>query len=100
MHYKTREELVRKVGLFGLSDLRKLAPIGDLGYENGWYPPFFVRKPTWAEAELPKAIMEAFWEQKEKYGWTVESGTTGWRCTDHWSSCPELRLTWRVDSGD
>ena len=34
----TRErklELTRKIGLFGLSDLRKLAPIGDLGYANG-----------------------------------------------------------------
>lgn len=27
-----KKELVRKIGLFGLSDLRKLAPIGDLGY--------------------------------------------------------------------
>ena len=38
----TRErklELTRKIGLFGLSDLRKLAPIGDLGYANGWYEP-------------------------------------------------------------
>ena len=36
----TRErklELTRKIGLFGLSDLRKLAPIGDLGYANGWW---------------------------------------------------------------
>ena len=28
-------ELTRKIGIFGLSDLRKIAPIGDLGYENG-----------------------------------------------------------------
>lgn len=28
-------ELVRKVGLLGLKDLNKLAPIGDLGYMNG-----------------------------------------------------------------
>ena len=28
-------ELVRKFSLFGLSDLNKLAPIGDLGYANG-----------------------------------------------------------------
>ena len=28
-------DLYRKVSLFGLSDLRKLAPIGDIGYLNG-----------------------------------------------------------------
>ena len=52
-------ELVRKVGLFGLSDLNKLAPIGDLGYANGWYPPFFC-KVTWAITELPRLIYEAY----------------------------------------
>jgi len=28
--------LTRRIGLFSLSDLRKIAPIGDLGYANGW----------------------------------------------------------------
>ena len=28
-------DLYRKVSLFGFSDLRKLAPIGDIGYLNG-----------------------------------------------------------------
>lgn len=32
-----KKDLTRKISLFGLSDLRKLAPIGDLGYANGWY---------------------------------------------------------------
>lgn len=40
-------ELSRNVGLFGLSDLRKLSPIGDLGYENGWYPPFWSSTNMW-----------------------------------------------------
>ena len=31
-----KKELSKKIGLFGLSDLRRLAPIGDLGYANGW----------------------------------------------------------------
>lgn len=89
-------DLVRKVGLFGLKDLNKLAPIGDLGYLNAisYYRGDFLR------SGLIEAIMDAFWEQKEKNGWTVEGGNTKWRCTDHWSYCPELGLRWSVDSGD
>lgn len=34
MSDKEKMELTRKIGLFGLSDLRKLAPIGDLGYRR------------------------------------------------------------------
>lgn len=95
MSKEQKMELVRKVGLFGLSDLKKIAPIGDLGYLNAisFYHDFL-------NSGLIDAIMKAFYEQCEKYGWTVESGDTGWRCTDHWSHCPELGLTWRVDSGD
>lgn len=95
-----KKELVRKVGLFGLGDLRKLAPIGDLGYVNGWYHPFFVRQPEWAETELPKAIMKAFDEQKKKFGFTVECHSSRWRNTDNSYYCPELGLRWAVDSGD
>ena len=100
MSLEEKKELSRKVGLFGLDDLRKLAPIGDLGYANGWYPPFFWKVDMWLDVELPKAIMKAFHEQREKYGWTVEGGETAWRCTDHWSYCPEIGLSWSVDSGD
>lgn len=49
---------------------------------------------------LLRDLMEAFYEQKKKYGWTVEGGDTGWRCTDHWAYCPEIGLRWSVDSGD
>lgn len=89
-------DLVRKVGLFGLKDLRKLAPIGDLGYLNA----ISYYRGSFLLSDLSSAIMDAFWEQKEKYGWTVKGGDTAWRCTDHWSYCPELGLSWSVDSGD
>lgn len=92
-------ELVRKVGLFGLKDLNKLAPIGDLGYMNGWYPPFFW-KVTWGSTELPKLIYEAFCEQKEHNNWTVGGYIIGYRRTDHHAYCSELGLRWSVDSGD
>lgn len=82
----------------GLQDLRKLAPIGDLGYENGWYPPFFWHVDMWLDVELPKAIIKAFWEQKEKFGYTLECRDSGWARTDHHSYCPELGLRWSVDS--
>ena len=101
--YLTREqkwELTRKIGLFGLSDLRKLAPIGDLGYENGWYPPFFGDTDMYLDVEMPKSIMRAFWEQKEKYGFKVEGYSSGYRGTDHHSFCKELGLRWSVYSGD
>lgn len=91
-----RMELLRKVGLFGLKDLNKLAPIGDLGYLNAidYYEGDFLR------SGLISAIMDAFWEQREKNEWTFQGGNTKWRCTDHWAYCPELGLRWSVDSGD
>jgi hypothetical protein len=99
MSVKQEMELVRKVGLFGLNDLNKLAPIGDLGYMNGWYPPFFW-KVTWGSTELPSLIYEAYCEQKKHNNWTVEGHSTGYRGTDHHTYCPELGLKWSVDSGD
>ena len=89
-------ELYRKIGLFGLNDLNKIAPIGDLGYLNA----IDFYKGDFLMSGMVSAIMKAFWEQKEKNEWTVEGGDTKWRCTDHWSFCPELNLRWQVDSGD
>lgn len=89
-----KKELTRKIGLFGLSDLRKLAPIGDLGYENGWET--FYGK-GWMFGGMEKAIMKAFREQGFKFdkGWS-----SGYRGTDHHSVCTELGLSYSVDSGD
>lgn len=92
-------ELVKKVGLFGLTDLNKLAPIGDLDYMNGWYPPFFW-EVRWANTELPKLIYEAYCEQRKYNNWTEEGYSSGYRGTDHHTYCPELGLRWSVDSGD
>ena len=88
-------ELLLKVGLFGLQDLRRLAPIGDIGYLNdiSYYHDY-------ERSGLIRDLMKAFYEQQKKYGWTVEGGSTSWRCTDHWAYCPEIGLSWSVDSGD
>ncbi|MBQ3914334.1 MAG: hypothetical protein II692_03010 [Paludibacteraceae bacterium] len=91
-----KKELSKKIGLFGLSDLRRLAPIGDLGYANGWYWDFRGRK-GWFYGEMEKAIMEAFHEQGFKFD---KSWDSGYRRTDHHYVCTELGLSYSVDSGD
>ena len=90
------KKIAEKVIEHGTSDLRKLAPIGDIGYLNGieFYKGDFYR------SIIPDAIMKAFWEQKKEYGWTVESKESHWRNTDNSYYCPELELRWAVDSGD
>lgn len=93
-------QLACKVGVLGLSDLRKLAPIGDLGYENGWYPPFFCVRNMFYDVWLPRMIMKAFWEQKDKYGFVVKGYSSGYAGTDHHSRCEELGLYWHCDSSD
>lgn len=92
-----KKELVRKIGLFGLSDLRRLVPVGDLGYANGWSPTFRDDPKGWMYGEMESSILKAFREQGFKFdkGWS-----TGYRGTDHHSMCTELRLSYSVDSGD
>lgn len=91
-----KKELVRKIGLFGLSDLRKLAPIGDLGYANGWYwNPSGEKGFMYGEMEI--AILKAFREQ----GFRFDKGySSGYRGTVHHSICTELGLRYSVDSSD
>ena len=91
-----KKELVRKIGLFGLSDLRMLAPVGDLGYANGWYWDYMGRK-GWFYGEMEKAIMRAFHEQGFRFD---KSWDSGYRRTDHHSVCTELGLSYSVDSSD
>ena len=88
-------ELVRKVGLLGTNDLRKLAPIGDIGYLNSIS--FF--RGDFLRSTLPSSIINAFMEQRERYGFTLERGDGPYRC-DHWARCKELGLIWHVDSSD
>lgn len=90
-------ELLLKVGLFGIQDLNRLAPIGDIGYLNDIS---YYKGREYEMSGLKRDIMKAFDEQREKNGWTVEGGNTVWRCTDHWPHCPEIGLSWSVDSGD
>ena len=92
-----KKELVRKIGLFGLSDLRKLAPIGDLGYANGWTPIFHDDGRGWMYGEMESSILSAFREQ----GFRFDKGySSGYRGTDHHRICTELGLSYSVDSGD
>lgn len=91
-----KKELTRKIGLFGLGDLRKLAPVGDLGYENGWYCDYMGRK-GWFYGDMEKVIMEAFREQDFRLDKGYSSGYCG---TDHHSFCTELSLSFSVDSSD
>lgn len=97
MSDREKLELTRKIGLFGLSDLRKIAPIGDLGYANGWETYW---GKGWMNGGMENAIVKAFREQQKKYGWKVEGYSTGYRNTDHHTYCKELGLSWSVDSGD
>lgn len=86
-------ELTRKIGLFGLNDLRKIAPIGDLWYANGW-------EKAWMNGGMEKAIVKAFHQQREKFGFETKTYSSGYRNTDHHTECKELGLRWSVDSGD
>ena len=91
-------ELTRKIGLFGLKDLRKLAPIGDLGYANGWYSPF--GDGSWMNGGLERAILKAFNEQDKRERFESRSWDSGYCRTDHHSVIKELGLSWSVDSSD
>lgn len=91
-----KKELTRKIGLFGLRDLRKIAPIGDLGYANGWYWNPSGEK-GWFYGEMEKAVLDAFHEHGFKFDISWDSC---YRRTDHHYSCTELGLSYSVDSGD
>lgn len=91
-----KKALSRKIGLLGLSDLRRLAPVGDLGYENGWYWNWDGKK-GWFYGDMEKSIMEAFYEQGFAFD---KKWNTGYRQTDHHSKCTELGMSYSVDSSD
>jgi len=89
-------ELTRKIGLFGLTDLRKIAPIGDLWYANGWYSPF--GDGSWMNGGMERAIVAAAKEQ----GFRSEGRENGYpnRGTDNETYYPEIGLRYHVDSSD
>ena len=97
MHYKRKEELVRKVGLLGVGDVKKLAPIGDLGYANGWDPcGLFPSQGTFMDGGIERMIYDAAREQ----GYTFECISHNERGTDTVYYCKELEMTYHVDSSD
>lgn len=69
MNKKDKMELVRKIGLFGMKDLRKLAPIGNLGTENGWYGPF--GDGSFMNGGLEREILKQF--HKQGFKWDIEN---------------------------
>ena len=95
MYYKTKEDLIRKLGLFGLSDVSRLAPIGDLGYMNGWYrSPFFPSQGTWMDGGMERAIYEAAREQGYRFE-IISHRETG---SDTCYYCKDLHMYYHVDS--
>lgn len=95
-------DLYRKVSLFGLSDLRKLAPIGNIGYLNGiefyrhWSSCSGFKK--FLRTDLLEWVYNAYCEQFKERGWT-EKGSSSGRCI-HDYYCPELGFSYGIDSSD
>lgn len=92
-------DLYRKVTLFGVQDLRRLSPIGDIGYLNGVsYYDDVETFEGFLRSGLVRIIYDAFCEQYKPRGFTSRGWSTGWANTDHHTHCPELGLTYHVDS--
>lgn len=92
-------DLYRKVTLFGVQDLRRLSPIGDIGYLNGIS--YYGHEETFKgflRSGLLSIIYGAFCEQYKPRGFTSRGWSTGWANTDHHTHCEELGLTYHVDS--
>ena len=97
MNIKSKNVLLRKVGLLGLGDLRKLAPIGDLGFANGWYShPFFKSHGTFMDGGLERMVYDAAREQGYQFK-VISHRETG---SDTVYYCEELEMTYHVDSSD
>ena len=82
-------ELTRRIGLFGLSDLSKIAPIGNIGWVN------FLRPGLpWMRGGLETAIYDALMMQRMRFvGFERECG----RCM-YTTEFPEIGLTVSIDS--
>lgn len=95
-------DLYRKVSLYGLSDLRKLAPIGNIGYLNGidFYKHYYGGKgfKGFLRTTLLEWVYKAYCEQYKSLGLT-ERGSLSGRCI-HDYYCPELGFGYGIDSSD
>lgn len=97
MFINNKKELLRKIGLFGLNDVSRLRPIGDLGYANGWYPQgFFPTQGTYMNGGLERCVYEAAVSQ----GFKFKCISHNERGTNTIYYCKELELTYHVDSSD
>ena len=95
MYYKLKKELLRKVGLLGVGDVKRLAPIGDLGYANGWYPcGLFHRQGTFMDGGLERLVYEAACDQ----GYRFKCIRHNERGTDTVYYCEDLDFTFHQDS--
>ena len=84
-------ELTRRIGLFGLSDLRKIAPIGGIGWVNFMRPGL-----PWMCGGLETAIYDALMMQRKKIvGIERECGRCMYTTEFH-----EIGLTVSIDSSD
>ena len=95
-------DLYRKVSLFGLSDLRKLSPIGDIGDLNGisFYRHYHRGKSfeNFLRTDLLEWVYKAYCAQFKRMGWTEKDYQRG-RCI-HEYNCPELGFWYGIDSSD
>lgn len=91
-------DLYRKVSLFGLDDLGKLAPIGNIGYLNGisYYRGSSFR--SFLRSTLLDWVYKAYCAQFKMRGWTERASQSG-RCI-HDYYCPELGFGYGIDSSD
>lgn len=91
-------DLYRKVCVYGLDDLRKLAPIGDIGYLNGisFYRGRSFR--SFLRSTLLDWVYKAYCEQFKRMGWTEQHHQSGRCINDYW--CPELGFGYGIDSSD
>ena len=90
-----KRELIMKIGLLGLNDVSKLAPIGDLGYMNGWYPwALFPERGQWMDGGMERAVYEAAREQ----GYNFECISHRPSGSDTIYYCKSLSMYYHVDS--
>lgn len=91
-------DLYRKVSLFGLEDLSRLAPIGDIGYLNGisYYRGNDFR--SFLRSTLLQWVYDAYCAQYKRAGWTETYYRSG-RCISDYH-CKELGFSYGIDSSD
>lgn len=95
MYIKDKDNLLRKVGVLGVKDVSKLAPIGDLGYANGWYPNSIIEdQGTFMRGGLERMVYEAAIAQGYKFE-EISHRENGSNTVYY---CKDLHMYYHVDS--